>query len=166
VVTNSVFLFILACDHAVPELHAFVIRIFVKVTKILNDCPALSSKTGGTSIIRKKQKEFTCLSCLMKNSLMLSWDSNPESSTPCFPTLQRCQSFLTTWTYVITVGLYTLKHEKASCRQWQLLSGSWLQVLYVPIHICYSYGEPRVLPVLNFERDRFHKTALNPFRIQ
>jgi hypothetical protein len=30
----------------------------------------------------------------------------------------------------------------------------------------YSYGEPRVLPVLNFERDRFHKTALKPFRIQ
>jgi hypothetical protein len=25
---------------------------------------------------------------------------------------------------------------------------------------------PRVLPVLNLERDRFHKTALKPFRIQ
>jgi hypothetical protein len=46
-----------ASPHSVPEPRAFIIGIFVKLTKIPSDCFAPSSEARRTSIIRKKQKE-------------------------------------------------------------------------------------------------------------
>ena len=99
-----------------------------------NDFPALSSETGRTSIIRKKQKEFTCLSCLMKKSLLPSWDSNPElsrfllsNSAKLFSQLDKCHSswyiYTKTWKGqlqavtmavrpVATSSVYAISHFK------------------------------------------------------
>jgi hypothetical protein len=94
--------------------------------------PSELPKARHTSIILKKQKENVCEYLVLKKSLLLSSDLNQVPSAFKHQTLQIGYLLLTTWMFVNSVSLYTLKLGKASCRPCQ---PSDYKIQYVPTHI-------------------------------